>query len=384
MAFFCPTMAAWSQSADPAKKIGSILTTLTSVSEFLVQVTLARVEALQSALLLGTVEASLIQSEIMSATSELSTVLASVSAEINNTASALGGMSAPLPAALSCPVFEGGGTRLGEDSCAWARATGQRTTEFGVTTEGAGFSLGGQREIAPSWFLGGSLGVGSTWMQQGGTASLGQNFSASVALKHVEGPWLLAGAVMATTSAIHMSRPAPGAGTMQSDLNVFRGGLRLRAAYDAAFDGWYIRPRIDLDAYRASTGGLQEYGPSSTGMVVYGVTKTSFAIAPAIELGGRVPMGALLGRETILRAYLVGGAAILPDNNLTMTFSFTGPLAVAGGASAVFASPPVLGMVEAGLQLYQEKGLEMRMEYKLAAGQSFLSQGLGLRGAWHF
>lgn len=106
-------MAAWSQSADPAKKIGSILTTLTSVSEFLVQVTLARVEALQSALLLGTVEASLIQSEIMSATSELSTVLASVSAEINNTASALGGVSAPLPAALSCPVFEGGGRDLG-------------------------------------------------------------------------------------------------------------------------------------------------------------------------------------------------------------------------------------------------------------------------------
>ena len=86
-------------------------------------------------------------------------------------------------------------------------------------------------------------------------------------------------------------------------------------------------------------------------MVLYGVTKTSFAIAPAIELGGRVPMGALLGRETILLAYLVGGAAILPDNNLTMTFSFTGPLAVAGGASAVFASPPVLGMVDDAIML---------------------------------
>lgn len=118
-------------------------------------------------------------------------------------------------------------------------------------------------------------------------------------------------------------------------------------------------------------------------MMVYGVAKTSFVIAPAIELGGRMPMGALLGGETILRAHVIGGTAILPDNNLTMTIGFTGPLAASGGASAVFASPPVLGTVEAGLQFYREKGLEMRAEYGLAAGQSFLSQGLGLRGAWH-
>ena len=37
-----------------------------------------------------------------------------------------------------------------------------------------------------------------------------------------------------------------------------------------------------------------------------------------------------------------------------------------------------------GLQLYEVKGWEVKLDYRLSAAQSFLSQSLGLRGAWHF
>jgi len=75
---------------------------------------------------------------------------------------------------------------------------------------------------------------------------------------------------------------------------------------------------------------------------------------------------------------------VLPDNNFSLYSSFAGPLAPFGGFRTVFIGPPVVGTLEAGLQLYAAKGFEMKAEYRLAAGESFVSQSVGLRGAWHF
>jgi hypothetical protein len=40
--------------------------------------------------------------------------------------------------------------------------------------------------------------------------------------------------------------------------------------------------------------------------------------------------------------------------------------------------------VEAGLQFYEVKGWEMKMEYLLSAADSYLDQSFGLRAAKHF
>ena len=48
------------------------------------------------------------------------------------------------------------------------------------------------------------------------------------------------------------------------------------------------------------------------------------------------------------------------------------------------AGPNVLGTIEAGLQVYQTHAWEVKADYTLSAGNSFLSQSIGLRGAWHF
>ena len=284
--------------------------------------------------------------------------------------------------AMSCPVFAGGGTVLGEDGCVWAKATGQHAIQFGVATDSAGIHAGGQREISPGWFLGGSLGVSSSWMNAGGASSLAQSFGGSVALKHVQGPWLLAGAVAASTTATHITRPSggPPGSLMQGDANVFQGGVRLRAAYDVAFTGWYLRPRLDLDAYYRSLSGYQEYGAGAVALVVNGTSKVNAMIAPTLEVGGRLEMG----EGIILRPYLAGGVVVLPDNTLTLDTSFAGPLAPFGGFRTTFQGPPVLGTVEAGVQVYREHGFEMKADYRLAAGQSLLSQSIALRGAWHF
>lgn len=288
--------------------------------------------------------------------------------------------SAGLGSALSCPVFAGEGTLLGEDGCVWSKLVGQRTVQAGTVEQGASWRIGGQKEVAPGWFLGGALGAGPSWSQWGNLVEgRGQNFDASLALKHVSGPWLLAGALTLGASATHYRRfPGPGV-VMQSDANLLQAGLRLRAAYDFAFDSWYLRPRLDLDGYYTSLAGFQEYG-RGIAVAVNGTDRFSVAVAPTLELGGRIQLGA----ATIVRPYVAGGVLFVPSNDWSLGTRFVGGLSAFGTSRVTYTGPPVLALVEAGLQLYQERGFDVRAEYRLASGNSVLAQALSLRGSWHF
>ncbi len=286
---------------------------------------------------------------------------------------------------MSCPVFVGDGTLLGEDSCVWTNVTGQQTTQFSSTTDSAAWRAGGQKEIGPGWFLGGALGVGGSSSQtSAGPTGRGRTFDGGVAVKHVTGPLLLAAGLSAATSWNHTDRfvglPGGGVGVMQSDANLFQGGLRLRGAYDVvgqgAFQGWYLRPRFDFDVIYTRLAGFQEYGPSPVAMSINGTDRAGVIMTPTLEIGGRVNPGG----TTILRPYLSAGVSFLPNNNWTLNGSLG-----SNTLSAAFTGPEVIGNLEAGLQLYEAKGWEVKLDYKLsAAAVNFLSQSLGLRGAWHF
>lgn len=94
-----------------------------------------------------------------------------------------------------------------------------------------------------------------------------------------------------------------------------------------------------------------------------------------LEVGGRYDVGP----TTILRPYVAAGASFLPDNTITLSGNV-------GGAPfyGVIQGPSVIANVEAGLQFYEVKGWEMKMDYRLSAASAFLSQSLGLRVAKHF
>jgi hypothetical protein len=279
---------------------------------------------------------------------------------------------------MSCPVFADAGTLLSEDSCVWAKVAGQWTSQSGMNNSAATYRMGGQKEIAPEWFLGGALGAGALYAQDGnGNTGTGQAFDGSVALKHTLGPWLLAGAVSFNTSA---TRYTQSGGLLQNDVSVYGGGARLRGAYDFAFTGWYLRPRVDLDLLYTNRPGFQVSGRGVALLAVDGYAKTSFVATPMVELGGRFT----LGEDTFLRPYVAAGASFLPDNITTVSASFVGPLASLGGFQATTTSPRALVNVEAGLQFYRAHGVEAKVEYALSAGDGYLSQSASLRGAWHF
>lgn len=291
-----------------------------------------------------------------------------------------GGSGAALSASLSCPVFVGEGTLLGEDRCVWAKAGPQWTQQSGTTAQGSTYRAGGQAEIAPEWFLGGSIGAGNQTKQSYGTTSRSQTFDASVSLKRTTGPWLFAGAAAFTANSIQVSGiPSLQLGDVTS--NAYGGGLRLRGAYDFAFTGWYVRPRLDLDlAYRRMPG----FQVTSQGMTVLSVSdfaKTSFIATPMVEIGGRHD---IQSTRMILRPYAAVGASFQPDNTSTFNVQFAGPLAFFGGLQPSVNGPSVLANVEAGIQLYRSNSMEIKAEYMLTTGSSYLSQAASLRGAWHF
>lgn len=299
-------------------------------------------------------------------------------------AGAAAGAAVSPTSAFSCPVFAGGSLLLTEDGCLWGTVSGQWTSQgagdAAGTSQAAVFRIGGQKQVAEDWFLGGFLGIGFASGQAGGgyASSTGQTYDGALALKWVRGPWLVAGGLAFGASVNNLQREA---GQITGSSTSYGGSARLRGAYEFPFDGWYLRPRLDLELRYFNRPAFQESGGSGLAMGFGGESTIRPAIAPALEVGGRIDMA----QDTILRPYLVAGATVLPDSNSSIqTWFVSGPLAGQGAFQATVAAPTLLATLEAGLQVYRAHGFEAKAAYGLSAGTSYLNQSATLRFAWHF
>ncbi len=296
-----------------------------------------------------------------------------------------------LGASLSCPIFADGTSLLTEGSCVWAKFGGQQTNQYssggeqGFEVTGATYRVGAQKEFLPNWFVGGSLGAGTSWANDGGgSTSLGQTFDGSLAIKHQMGPWLLAGSLAIASGSYQNNRFVNVSGvdaSLQSDSSSLLVGGRLRAAYDIPLNGWYVRPYTDLDIYHINTPSFQESGPSGLALNVDSADTTNVVISPMVEIGGRYDTG---WKSTVLRYYVDVGASFLPSNSRTVNASIEGALAQDGTFGTTINSPDALGDIDFGLQLYQAAGFEVKAEYGIQAGNAFFAQGGTLRLAYHF
>ena len=300
-----------------------------------------------------------------------------------------------LGSAMSCPVFVDQGTLLGEDSCVWAKLTGQWTNQYsnggdgGYSVSGTTYRLGGQREIAPNWFLGGSIATGVEWAQEGDSSSHGTTYDGSLAVKHTIGPWMFAGSVALASGSFQTNRlldlpaigTAPGFGApLQSDSSIFLAGGRVRGAYDFSFGDWYVRPYGDLDVVYTHAPGFQESGPRIGALNIGSSDLTSAVLSPMVEFGGRYNVN----RTTILRPYVAAGVSFLPNNTRVIDASFAGGLGADGTFQTFIKSPSVLGKLDVGVQLYQVGGFEVKAEYSVMSGSAYLSQSASARLAFHF
>ena len=173
----------------------------------------------------------------------------------------------------SCPSFAGSGTLLAEGDCAWGRVTGGfidrsgDSSTVGYDVKSLTSQLGGQKEVAPDWFLGGSVAYQLSRLDGDDDSAEvdGNGLMAGAILKRQMGQLLLSGAVNAGYGWYDSSRNidvATGQSQAKGSPDAINGGLHARAAYELPHDAWYLRPTLSLDANYVRIDGYNEHGGS--------------------------------------------------------------------------------------------------------------------------
>lgn len=292
---------------------------------------------------------------------------------------------------MSCPYFVDSGTRLGEGECVWGRITGNRldrnntAQDSGYRMTRTTYQIGAQKEIAPDWFLGGSVSyaVANTTADQHAVEISSQTVSAGLALKRQFGSWLFAAAIRGGYETADMTRwiVFPGASERAtSSPETYHLGGRLRASYEYAFERWYLRPFVDLDINYASQSAYREYGAGGLDLASRRTSHASIMTTPSIEIGGRFDLA-----NATLRAYAIAGVSFLSSGDWTTRLQFAdlsandvAPFEIRTGM------PKVYGNLTAGLEFLAKDGVELKAEYGLRAADRYLDQSAMLRAAMRF
>lgn len=300
-------------------------------------------------------------------------------------------MRTSLKAAQSCPAFEGAGVGLKEGECVWGRVgvstarMARSQDEGGYRKHGTHYRIGGQREIAPGWFLGGAASYTNSDLKDRAdlTGFSSHSYEGSLALKHQAGPWLfsLSGSLGSTSQdSIRVIDTGGAREVARGKANVFAAAARLRGAYEFAFDGWYLRPYVDLDAFYLRTPLMRETGAPAFNLDVYGRRKTLFSVNPNVEVGGRFD----LGGGTWMRPYASLGFTLLSSDKFTMQSSFRDDPVGLGAFRTVARIPDKLVDIGLGLQLSSGRGFELTAEYQSQLGKDYVSQTGSARLSWRF
>ncbi|WP_127089982.1 autotransporter outer membrane beta-barrel domain-containing protein [Aquabacter cavernae] len=293
-------------------------------------------------------------------------------------------------ASLSCPVFEGSGTLMQETDCAWARIIGTWTQQTstasisGYDQSAVTYRIGAQREVIDNWFLGATAGFSQSWLNgaDGASRTEGNSFDAALSLKHQVGPWLfsLSGHLgYGNYETDRIVDAGDAAFTSQGTANVMTSAGRFRASYEFAHAAWYLRPYVDFDVLYTYMPGYRENGTGPT-LDFSSAAQVNFAVSPNLELGGRVD----LSPELWLRPYASVGMTFFAKDSMSIDVTFV----EASDAIAAFTTqttiPGTLVNLSAGLQLFDQRGYEVRAEYKADIGDNYLSQELSARFAVQF
>ncbi|CAH1651551.1 conserved hypothetical protein [Hyphomicrobiales bacterium] len=292
----------------------------------------------------------------------------------------------------SCPAFVRDDASMREVDCVWGRSIATRIDRSGsVDDSGYGtkqltLQVGGQKQIAPGWFLGGSLGYGAahTTTSYGDVDIHSQGVTAGAVLKREIGPWLFSASLLAGYDNADLKRDivlgsyfARASGTSQA---VQLGG-KLRASYQLAIGNWYLKPMADLDLHFVKQYGYRERGAGIFDLATLDQSQFSATVSPALEIGSRFELAGL-----VARAYLNAGASFASGNGGQQKQRFA--VLGAGGGIPSFETetgmPRVYGNARAGIDLVTTSGWELRAEYGLRAADGYREHNAELRAALRF
>lgn len=290
---------------------------------------------------------------------------------------------------LSCHKREAQFAAVSEDECLWAAFTG-RTLDQNASAQGLGydeqtwgFSGGGQVAVAPGLMLGlaGGIEQGNADATNGASADIDRAY-AGLALKHVAGPWVVAGAVFGGTGSTDTSRPINFGGlvtTATGDQTVSHLSGRLRVAYQMGGNALYAKPMIDVEATHLWIGSVQEQGGSGA-LSIASSEETVFSASPAVEIGGEV----MIDGGTLVRPFARLGGVFYSEDHVTITSSFIGGPAGVPGFATQAEVEDVMGNVGAGLDLVWRDGTTIKAQYDGLFGSEVQQHTFGAKASVKF
>ncbi|WP_066475078.1 autotransporter outer membrane beta-barrel domain-containing protein [Bosea sp. WAO] len=292
----------------------------------------------------------------------------------------------------SCPAFVSADASMREVDCVWGRSIATRIDrsgsidDSGYRTKQLTLQVGGQKQVSPGWFLGGSLGYSAahTTTSYDDVDIRSQGVMAGAVLKREIGPWLLSASLLAGYDTADLKRDvllgsyfARASGTAHA----LQLGGKLRASYQFTFGNWYLKPMADLDLHFIKQYGYRERGAGLFDLVTLDQSRLGATLSPALEIGTRLEIA---GMAT--RAYLNAGASFASQDGWQQRqrFSALG----SGDGSPSFKSetgmPRAYGNARAGIDLVTKSGWELRAEYGLRAASGYREQSAELRAAFRF
>ncbi|MCD0502923.1 autotransporter outer membrane beta-barrel domain-containing protein [Bordetella petrii] len=270
---------------------------------------------------------------------------------------------------MSCPAFQGIDALTGEQDCLWGQVSGVNTNQdsgggvSGFSFDGVTYQFGGQRQVSPGWFVGGSVAYENTRMRgdDGRVSGDGDSGYAGVVVKREAGPWTFSAALGGGYGQYDIGRSIriPGLESRaNSDVDVYGAGLRLRVARTFASSQYYLKPFVDVDALYTRSPSYSESG-NAMHLDVESSNQFVMGLSPTLEFGGKVP----LDNGAIMRPYLYGGVTLLSKDEYTVKSRLQGAPAGTGSFETSLPMDNVIGRLGAGLQVSNAGGIDFRLQY---------------------
>jgi outer membrane autotransporter protein len=204
-----------------------------------------------------------------------------------------------------------------------------------------------------------------------------------VVLKRQTGPWVFSAALGGGYGSYSMDRNIGIAGyqdTLDSRPDVYGFNARLRAARTFAYDNFYVKPYVDLDASYTRMPAYQESGSNPLALSVDGSDQFIVGLSPMIEFGGRTQ----LKNGATLRPYMYAGVSLLSENDWVSSARLRGAPANTASFNTSLPFDDVIGKVGAGLELTHKAGVDFRLQYDGQFSEHIRSHSVTLKAVVPF
>jgi hypothetical protein len=300
------------------------------------------------------------------------------------------GMARFTGAMMSCPTFVADGPMTKEQDCVWGQITGRNTNQdggngsSGFSLDSVTYQLGGQRRIAPDWYLGGSFAYQNSHLSGDDhrVTGSGDTGYAGLVLKREAGPWTISGALGAGYGSYDLNRnlAIPNFKSQAtSKPDVYSFGARIRVARTFTDGNVYMKPYVDLDATYSRMSSYEESG-DALHLKVASSDQMVFGLAPTLEIGGRSE----LPRGAMLRPFAYAGVSLLSEDGWKTKSRIAGASNGVGSFTTTMPTDNVVGRIGAGIQVTHANRLDFRLQYDGEFASRGNSHSGSLKAAYRF